>query len=273
MNVSAGTRRNFFQNLETNLFPNLLDSHFDLDHNRNVFTLASRNLTELENSVRILSIEILRESNHNLHYGVHPNVGTIDVVPFVSYDNSTHIPTTETIAGANSFGQWIQNEFDIAAFFYDFASDEKITLPDLRRKIKNDSQMHEKKHLEHGFVCVGARKPLVAINVDLETRNLDFAKNIVKTIRESSGGIKNVRALAFALGSKNQMQVSMNIIDAMETNAEEVVEFIQKLAEKESITSKVELVGLVPMAQYNFWSEKFKETSQLDPSCVIENRL
>ncbi len=276
INVSQGRDEKLLDTLADKFSPILLDVHRDHDHHRSVFTFGSRNLDLLVSTIKRFVEMTYGNSTYAEHNGVHPNFGFIDVVPFVSYDQTNRFPTDETIMAAIKFGEWINKYFDVDVSYYEQASKDDISLPQLRKNLKSNSRpdiFSKKSGSEFGQVCVGARQPLIAINVNLETGDRSLAKKIAKDIRESSGGIKNVRALSFDLKSQDKTQVSMNIIDAYETNVGCVALKIKEMASLNGVNSEVELVGLVPNFQFQQWSRDFLAWSNLDESVIIENKL
>ncbi len=276
INVSQGRDPEFFQGLTEKFKPFLLDIHQDFDHNRSVHTFASRNLIGLEEIVRNFTDFVLSKSTYLNHNGVHPNNGFIDVVPFISYDEYSKLPDQQTIRAATNYGKWIHEHHHLDVGFYDFACKQKTTLPQLRKNLKlglGSNLISTIQQSDHGKVCVGAREPLIAINVNLDTNDIKIAKKITSTIRESSGGEKNVRALSFELKSQNKTQVSMNIINAFETNAGEIALKVKNLATLSNVSSQVELVGLVPNFQFELWSKEFLSWSSLDETVTVEYRL
>ena len=276
LNISEGRDKELINKITEQFKPKLVDVHSDFDHNRSVFTFATRDLEQLDLEIKRFTSEVVSKFGFKGHKGVHPKVGLIDVAPFVSYDNESRFPSPSTIATATEFGDWISAAHGIDVYFYEAASRDKRSLPQVRKMVKQnllaDIVSSEPIKL-HGATCVGARQPLVAINVNLDTMNTIFVDEIVKSIRESSGGIKNVRALSFELKSQNKSQVSMNIIDALETNAGSIALKIRDAAHQFGIKSEVELVGLVPDFQFRQWNEEFLTWSKLDYQATIESKL
>src|SRR5581483_12419647 len=104
-------------------------------------------------------------------------------------------------------------------------------------------------HESAGASFVGARFFLVAFNVDLESEDVGLARGIAQSIRESSGGLRAVRAKGFALPSKKRVQVSLNLIDFRETGVARAYRAIEELAKKQGVRiARSELVGLMPLA-------------------------
>lgn len=250
-----------------------LDVHSDPDHNRSVITLGSNDLDEVVNAAKAITKKSFTLLDIDQHSGVHPRLGSVDVVPFVSYDNQRTLPTDETVNTSIQFGEWINTNFDTAVFYYDFANPEFISLPYIRKNAFKTLEPNIKSKFpsRHGAVCIGAREPLIAINVNIGISDLDFAKSIASEIRESSGGIVGVRAIGLRLASQNCVQVSMNIVDATNVNSGEVCLKIRDLAR--DYDSSVELIGLVPRFHYENWDKEFLQWSKLSPDIVIEERL
>ena len=121
---------------------------------------------------------------------------------------------------------------------------------------------------------VGARQFLIAYNINLATPDIAIAKQIARTIRESSGGFPFVKAIGLHLVNQNIAQVSMNLTNFAATPLDELYETVRRQAEGlgTSITGS-ELIGFVPRAAYEKAPEFFKRTRGFDESRVIENRI
>lgn len=275
INISEGKNQEVIDSISKAGGNPVLDIHSDFDHNRSVITIGSTELDEVIDSVK----NIFQKGNELLdladHIGVHPRLGAIDVVPFISYDDSIFEPNSQTIEAAHEFGAWVNNSFDLPVFFYDFASEQFLSLPEIRKNafVKISPSFSSRGKKQNDAVCVGARKPLLAINVDLDCTDIKFAKDIAKTLRESSGGHKGVRAIGLELSSKDRVQVSMNIVDTIAVNAETICTEIKEIANERDISAKVELVGLVPEHQFKLWSDSFKTWANLDKTKTVENHL
>lgn len=275
INVSEGRDQAAIEDIRIAGGAHVLDVHSDIDHNRTVYTVASRTLSDVYDTacaVVTRSYDLLDFTNH---LGVHPCLGVVDVVPFVSYDNENMVPSQETIDAALAFAQWAHTTFDIPVFTYDRAHPRTQRLPDIRRHAFHEVHpaYGTEKHARFGALCVGARRPLIAINVNLLTEDIFVVKHIAKSIRESSGGIFGVRAIGLELAHAKRMQVSMNIVTPHKTNAGEVCLDVMSRAERSNIGSEVELVGLVPHFQYALWSEEFLERSGLNEHVTVEARV
>lgn len=197
INISEGRNHEVLQRLADVCAHDLLDVHFDPEHNRSVFTLmgvaAPRRLTKL--AVQLLQLDT--------HQGVHPRLGVVDVVPFVPLDEST---MHDAILARDEFAHWVSSELLVPCFLY---GDER-SLPDIRRQAWTNLQPQigpETPHATAGAMCVGARDLLVAYNVWLDaTTTRDIARAIAQSVRGDG-----IRTLALHVG--NQWQISMNLIN------------------------------------------------------------
>lgn len=194
------------------------------------------------------------------HQGEHPRMGATDVVPFVPFAD---LPMAVCIDLARSFGARLWKELHVPVFYYGEAAIrperqelEKIRrggFEDLRTHIADPDRMPDEGsaavHPSAGATAVGARIPLIAYNVNLKTTDLRLAKDIAKTIRASSGGLPNVKALGFALGDRGLVQVSMNLTDYRVTNIWKVFSVIRDEARSRGVdVDASEIVGTIPLA-------------------------
>ena len=258
-----------------------IDIHSDTDHNRSVFTFASRELESIFRDARLLIDESFKNFDINFHAGVHPRIGIVDVLPFVLYDEVSgpiDLSKEESFAEKiKKFALEINKEFEVPIFFYDFLAEDQIhTLPEIRKNafIKFAPHMGKNEpHEKYGAIALGIRNPLVAINVNLDSKDLDLAKQLAKEIRESSGGVKGVRALGLKLDSQNKVQVSMNIVDLNQANVGDVCVTVRNMALDFGVSSEVELVGLIPKFHFEKLSPEFLQWSKLTETSTVENYL
>ncbi len=276
INVSIAKEKALLDRVIDSAGDECIDVHQDLDHNRSVITLGSYSLSNVAESaynVVEASIEKYEIANHK---GVHPRLGIVDVVPFISYDETSVKPTAETILASHEIGSKVHENFNIPIFYYDYASELKTTLPYIRKnafdKIKPDlgeNSANEK----FGTICIGAREPLIAINVNFDANDLTLAKKLAKNVRESTGGFKGVRAIGLELYSQNKSQVSMNIVDTKNVNLEEVLNHIIDSSDELDIKSEVELVGLMPQYVFETLSSDFRNDHGFSAKDTVEYRL
>ena len=239
----------------------VLDHSSDETHNRSVVTFAGN----AEPVVRAATAGVgraLELIDMELHDGAHPRIGSVDVIPFVPLGGSR---LEECVDLARRFGEQIAARFEIPVYLYGAAAlrPERRRLADVRRgqyeairdEIASDptrapdfGPLHT--HPRGGAVAVGARKPLIAFNVNLTTDDIGVARKIAATIRESSGGMPAVQAMGVLLdnpGMRPMAQVSMNLVDWERTGIAAVVREVRRLARAEgSDIDHCELIGLAP---------------------------
>lgn len=263
----------------------LLDIHQDADHNRAVFTVVGRP-EELERAI-FESIRVAAKLiNLDEHQGVHPRWGAADVVPFIPLQNTT---MADCVALANHLGQRVGHELGIPVYLYEHAATkpERRNLAHLRNLSFQYEQLREviSHDIEYmpdfgpaeigpaGATIMGARDLLVAFNVYLDTADVEIAQQIAKTIRESSGGLPNVKALGLLV--HGQAQISMNLTDYTQTGLHNVITAIsEQVQHYDTRIESSEIIGLVPRqavldtARY-FWHLNYPP----EQSPALEDRL
>ena len=239
----------------------LLDFSSDETHNRSVITFAG----SAEPVVRAATAAVgraLELIDMEQQTGAHPRIGAVDVVPFVPL-GATRME--ECVDLARRFGEQVARAFELPVYLYGAAATrpERRRLADVRRgqyeglkaeigvNAERDPDFGPKRmHPRGGAVAVGARKPLIAFNVNLATDDLTIARHIAETIRESSGGLPAVQAMAVLLanpGEPRYAQVSMNLVDWEQTGIPKVVGEIRRLARASGVEiDHCELIGLAP---------------------------
>jgi glutamate formiminotransferase / 5-formyltetrahydrofolate cyclo-ligase len=240
----------------------LLDRTSDASHNRSVLTLAGQ-APAVEAALEA-TIEIaIREIDMETHTGEHPRIGAVDVIPFVPLASTT---LDDCIGLAREFGQRIAARFDLPVYLYARAAfhEDRIRLADVRRGGYEGlrATIHEpgreadfgpaELHPSAGAVAVGARPFLIAWNINLESNDLETAKRIARTVRESGGGLPAVQANGFMIEELDCAQVSMNLLDFETTPMWRVWEEVEALAAAEGIAIREsELIGLAPLAAFD----------------------
>jgi glutamate formiminotransferase len=254
----------------------LVDVHSDPDHHRSVFTLVGPAPDAAGPAARNLAGVVATSVSIAGHRGVHPRLGALDVVPFVTLEG-TDGGRARAADAAREFGKWWAKTHNVPVFFYDDADPAARDLPHIRRnafKTRRPDLGPVAPHPALGATAVGARKPLVAVNVLLVTHDVAVAPRIAGEIRERGGGLPGVRALGFMLESKQRPQVSMNLVDLERTGLEEACRAVRELARQEHTeVDSVELVGLVPRAELDRCSDEFLAWSGIDASAAIEARV
>jgi glutamate formiminotransferase len=276
VNVSEGRNLSVLRAIAARCAHSVADMHADDDHNRSVFTLAGPDSHDAISAVRSLADAVATLVSIAGHEGVHPYLGALDVVPFVSL-GGTKVEAREAVEAARAFGEWWAATYDVPVFLYDEADAAGRSLPYTRRhafRSRKPDFGPETAHPTLGATVVGARKPLVAINVLLMTRDVAIARRIAREIRESDGGMPGVRALGLMLASQGRPQVSMNLVDLDRTGIEDACLTVRELARRERTdVSAVELVGLVPRRELDRCSDEFLTWADIDGSATIEARV
>ena len=239
----------------------LLDRTSDASHNRSVLTIAGQPepVTEaLERAVAVAVHEIDMEE----HWGEHPRIGAVDVIPFVPLGETT---LEDCIEMARAFGRRIADRFDLPVYLYAAAATrpDRVKLSDVRRgqyeglKTEIGSRGREpdfgptRMHPSAGAVAVGARPFLIAYNINLDTEDLDLAKRIARRVRESGGGLPKVQANGFWIEELRRAQVSMNLLDFTVTPLWLVWETVRTEAAADGVDlAESELIGLAPSAAF-----------------------
>src|SRR5574338_840902 len=260
----------------------LLDRSSDLDHNRTVLTFAGSPAGVEEAAFRVIqtAAELIDLDKHT---GEHPRMGATDVVPFVPLSGVT---MDDCIAMAQRVGERVGRELEIPVYLYEAAArtPERANLENIRRgqyealkqeigvKPERDPDYGPKQVGKAGATVIGARNPLIAFNVYLTTSDVDIAKKIAKAVRQSSGGLRYVKALGLLV--EGRAQVSMNLTNFRETPVARVVEMIRREAERYGVgIHHSELVGLIPQEALTDAAVWYTQLDQFSPEQVLESRL
>jgi glutamate formiminotransferase len=239
----------------------LLDRTSDASHNRSVFTIAGPARAVSEALERLVATAI-REIDMDEHWGEHPRIGAVDVIPFVPLGDTT---MDEAVELARAFGARIADRFDLPVYLYAQAARraDRVKLADVRRgqyeglkaEISQNGREPDlgpaRMHPSAGAVAVGARPFLIAYNINLESDDVDLAKRIARRVRESGGGLPKVQANGFFIDELSRAQVSMNILDFRVTPVWRVWETVRAEAAEDGIKLfESELIGLAPLAAF-----------------------
>ncbi len=262
-----------------------LDFTLDPDHNRSVITFAGEPEAVVEASVRAAAaaIELI---DLNAHEGEHPRMGALDVLPFVPVRGVT---MDECVVIARNAGERIANELDIPVYLYEKAATrrDRVDLANVRRgefetlrdTIESDPDRKpdfgtRRIHPTAGAMAVGARLPLVAFNINLATDDLAVAKKVAKAVRASDGGLLYVKALGLEMKSRNQAQVSMNLVNYEQTPIFRAFEMVKREAARYGVmVAGSEIVGLVPQAALDASSEFYLQIENFSADLILEKRL
>lgn len=251
----------------------LLDRTADADHNRCVITFAGSLETIAEAAFAAVA-EAVARIDLTRHMGVHPRIGAADVVPFVPV---TGVTLDDCVLIAQHVGERIWRELRVPVFLYEAAarSPGRVRLESVRLGAGHMlPDFGEKPHPTAGMTIVGARKFLIAWNINLATSRLDAARQIARKIRFSSGGLPCVKALGLPLASRNQVQVSMNLTDFEQTPLHIVFQAVaaEALALGVEIAGS-ELIGLIPEKALQLSAGYDLRWENFHPGMILENRL
>ena len=260
----------------------LLDTHSDADHNRSVITFAGQAAAVGEAAFRAVETAALLIDLEQ-HEGQHPRIGATDVLPFVPLAGAT---MEQAVAVARTVGQRIGQRLNIPVYLYGAAANSpaRRDLPNLRKGgyegLRGVIQSDPTRAPDYGpytlgaagATVVGARPPLIAYNLFLNTSDVAIARQIAKAVRGSSGGLRGVRALGLLVDGR--AQVSMNLTDFTSTPVHRAVEMVAREAEVYgvSITSG-ELVGLIPEDALLAAGRVSLRLPQLGDQHILERRL
>ena len=262
----------------------LLDHSSDSSHNRSVITMVGEP-APLKAAVLALCEAAIGAIDLRTHSGAHPRLGAVDVVPFIPVEDAT---MGECVALARETGAELARRFQIPVFLYEEASTNPMrkNLEDIRRgefeglaaKMQNPDWAPDfgprVPHPSAGASVIGARRPLIAYNVNLATNRLDVAKKIAAAIRYSSGGFRYVKAIGIALENRGVVQVSMNLTDYEQTPIATVFEAVTREAARYGVSVlESEIVGLIPAAALAGTSQQALQLISFTPSQILETRL
>jgi len=255
----------------------VLRSEMDPDHNRSVITFAGSPEPVATGALTGIKIAVERIDLRR-HTGVHPRIGAADVVPFVPLRN---ISVRECAALARQTGERVWHQLHVPVYFYEAAaaSPDRAALENVRRGGFEHPALHPDLggpalHPTAGACIMGARKLLIAFNIDLKTNHLDIAKAIARKIRASSGGLRSLKAIGVPLASRGIVQVAMNLTDFEHTRLDQVVNAVRAEASRRGVEiERVQYVGLVPRKAVEDAALHHAEWNNFDPALILENRL
>jgi len=263
----------------------LLDRTSDSDHNRSVVTFAAPAAV-----VEQAALAAVREAQASIDLrtqdGVHPRIGAADVVPFVPLENIT---LEECAQIARRAGRRIWEELRIPVYLYEAAAlrPECRNLADIRRgnweKLRDEVLTNPARrpdfggpalHPSAGASVVGARRFLIAFNVNLATPDVAIAQRIARKIRTANGGLPALKAMGVLLASRNLAQVSMNLTDFEQTSPLAAFEAVRSEAARDGVAvAGSELIGLIPQKALAGTSAGHLQIENFTPSAILENRL
>jgi len=260
----------------------LLDVESDADHNRSVVTFVGEPEAVLRGAFQGMA-QAAGLIDMNQHQGGHPRMGATDVVPFVPVRGVT---MEDCVALARRLGEQAGRELGIPVYLYEEAATrpDRRNLADVRKgeyeglkeAIKTDPDRKPDfgpaEMGPAGATAIGARPPLIAFNVYLNTGDVEIARAIARAVRHSSGGLRHVKALGLLV--EGQAQVSMNLTNYQRTPVARVVEMIRREAARYGVSvARSEVVGLLPAEALYDAAAYYLQLSGFSPAQVLEDRL
>ncbi len=287
-NVSEGRRREVVEALAEAIRSTpgvqLLDYSCDRSHNRSVFTVVGA-AAPLKDAIVALYTHAVELIDLRQHSGQHPRVGAVDVVPFVPLEGAT---TEECVALARDLAATVVDRFGIPVYLYEDAATRpsRRNLEEIRRgefegltqKMRH-ADWHPDfgpamPHPSAGVSVIGARRPLIAYNINLETDDLEVAQQIAAVVRASSGGLPFVKALGIRLDDPGRVQVSMNLTNYHATPIFRLFDTVAREAARLGVAiHDSEIVGLVPAAALIAAAAHYLRLERFTDDQVLETKL
>jgi glutamate formiminotransferase / 5-formyltetrahydrofolate cyclo-ligase len=260
----------------------IMDCSMDADHNRSVLTFIGSPENVLAGAVAACNraVELIDMRRHE---GEHPRIGAVDVVPFIPFGSAQ---MADAVDIAHRFGKTFSARNSIPVYFYGEAAlhEKRKRLSDIRRggyerfkeKIREplwkpdagSGAFNEKS----GATAVGARIPLIAFNINLDTDDIGIAKAIACEIRTSGGGLPCLKAIGVQLKTRKLAQVSMNLTDYRTTSLRTVFDVVNKKAQSQGAgILESELIGLIPQAALKGVTPEHLKLAEFSDKKIIEN--
>lgn len=286
-NVSEGRRADVISALAqccTTAGARLLHVSSDPSHNRTVLTGAGTP-DAAHAAMLALAAEAVRRIDLRTHDGVHPRIGAVDVMPFVPLTGAS-IP--DAVALARRTATEIASSLGVPVFLYEEAATathrrrlDQIRaggLDALAARMQQADWTPDagpgRPHPTAGVFVIGARRPLVAFNVDLDTRDMVATAAIARHVRARDGGLPGVKALPMWLAHRDRAQVSMNLTDLDRTNAAQAFDAVARAAAAAGIpVIESEIVGLIPEAALGGRSPEELRIGHWTPDLLLEVQL
>lgn len=262
----------------------LLDYSNDTDHNRCVVTvvgepeaLKAAVIEAVGTAVKLIDL--------NKHEGQHPRMGAVDVIPFIPIKGCT---MDDAVAMSKEVGAKVAELYNLPVFLYEksasapyrenLAAVRKGEFEGMAEKIKQPEWAPDfgpaERHATAGTVAVGARMPLVAFNINLNTPDLNIAHSIAKRIRFIGGGLRFCKAMGVDLTERGITQVSINMTDYSKTALYQAFEMVKYEARRYGVSIVgSEIIGLVPMAALIDTAEYYLGIENFSMDQVLESRI
>ena len=261
----------------------LLDYSSDKDHNRTVVTLVGEPKS-LKTVILSFMAEAIELIDLRKHTGQHPRMGAVDVVPFIPIKN---VSMEEVIDLSREVAQEAALRFNLPIFLYEKSASQpsrenlavvrKGEFEGMKDKLKLEEWMPDfgpaEPHESAGVTAIGARMPLVAFNVNLNTPNLQIADAIAKKVRYIGGGLRFCKAMGVTLEDRNITQVSMNMTDYTKTALYRSFELIKIEAQRYGVSVVgSEIVGMLPMQALIDCAEYYLGIENFSSNQILENK-
>ena len=262
----------------------LLDYGYDHYRNRLVATVVGAP-KEVKNAV-LEAIDIaVKLIDMTRHEGGHPRMGAVDVVPFIPVKNMS---MDEVNAISNEVAKEVSEKYSLPVFLYEESASAKhrVNIASVRKgefegmaKKMKDAQWKpdfgpDKPHKTAGCVAIGARKLLIAYNVNLNTSNMDVATAIAKKVRHIGGGLRYCKAMGYEIKERSITQVSMNLTDYTQTSIYQAHEMVRMEAKRYGVSViGAEIVGLVPMQALIDTTEYYLGLENFSNDQILENSI
>lgn len=262
----------------------LLDYTHDTDHNRMVVTAVGNPLAMKGAMLDAIgkAVELI---DLNQHTGEHPRLGAADVIPFIPIKNMT---MEEAVALAKAVGEEAAKRYGLPVYLYEEAASapHRQNLADVRKggfeglveKMQRPDWQPDfgpnHPHPTAGASIIGARRFLVAYNINLNTTDLDIAKAIARTIRFSSGGFPYCKALGLRLDSLGLVQVSINLTNIEKTTLHQVFDMVKEEAARYGVSvANSELIGLMPLQALVDTTAHYLQLTDFSAERVLEHAI
>ena len=261
----------------------ILDYAPDKDHNRTVLTMIGS-----PEQIKMAAINTAKKAaeliDMSKHQGAHPRMGATDVIPFTPVSNVSIGECKEVaLEVAAEIGSW-----GIPVYLYEDSATrpERRNLADIRKgqyegffeKIKGEEWKPDfgpqEMNVKSGATAVGARVPLVAFNVNLDTPDVEIADKIAKKVRYIGGGLRYVKAIGLKLEERNQTQVSMNLVNYEKSAVYQAFEMVKMEAKRYGVNVVgSEVIGTVPMKALLNAAEYYLQIEGFSVDQILEKRL
>ena len=262
----------------------LFDHRADENHNRLVVSLVGKP-EPVQDALLAAAKVAMAHIDMPTHRGGHPRIGAVDVIPFTPVKN---IDMAGCVDLARAFGRRFWGETGIPVYFYEDAAlrperrklevIRKGQYEALRTEVETPARHPDvgeaELHPTAGATVIGARKFLVAFNVNLKTTDVHVARQIAAAVRASSGGFCHVKGIGLALEDRGMVQVSLNLVDHDKNPLYRVLETVRMEARRWGVAvAETEVYGMVPAAALLNSAAYYLQVAGFDLAQVLELRL